>query len=193
MCACNLLSAISHLQQTSSRTHNQSQPRQTMWDNQLPPSMKPFKMGDIVFSASDFGLGFAIQNKYAPLMAILGEAGWGGAASTNWWASPSTDTVIVIMTQVAPFFNGLAGEVKPIVYTSLMDWEPSASVVVGPGGEREDGTPLTDPTEEQAALVGIGPIPVEGRWLEEAAVGATVDATGNVRRGSLKGSRVRRY
>ena len=57
-----------------------------MWQNQLPPSMKPFKMGPVTFKTSDFGLGMAIQNKYLPAMAVVGEAGWGGAASTNWWA-----------------------------------------------------------------------------------------------------------
>ena len=71
-----------------------------MWTNQLPPSMKPFKMGPVTFMASDFGLGMAIQNTHVPDLSIWGEAGWGGAASTNWWASPNSDTVIVAMTQV---------------------------------------------------------------------------------------------
>ena len=43
---------------------------------------------------------WAIQNAYQASNEIAGEAGWGGAASTNFWACPETDTVIVAMTQV---------------------------------------------------------------------------------------------
>jgi CubicO group peptidase (beta-lactamase class C family) len=78
-----------------------------MWTNQLPPSMKPFKMGAFTFKTSDFGLGMAIQNKYIPTLSIVGEAGWGGAASTNWWASPNTDTCIVAMTQASGVWVGV--------------------------------------------------------------------------------------
>lgn len=152
-----------------------------MWTNQLPPSMKPFKMGPITFKTSDFGLGMAIQNKYIPSMSIVGEAGWGGAASTNWWASPDTDTVIVAMTQVAPFFNGLAETARPITYTSLTDWEPPVDVVVSvPKGD--DELILTEPSDREAAKYGMGPIEL-AEWEEVLPDGSVV------KRGSLKGAR----
>lgn len=179
--ACVSLSPASRLPPLSlTPTHPHTPLFQLIWDNQLPPSMKPFHMGDIVFKTIDFGLGLGIQNKYVPAMSPLGEAGWGGAASTNWWASPSTDTVIVAMTQVAPFFNGFAETVRPVVYTSLVDWTPPTTRAA----ERADGTPLTEPSEEEAAKVGIGPI-VEA----EAAIVVEVapdGATAPVRRGSLR-------
>ena len=53
--------------------------------------------------------GMAIQNQYIPGMAVVGEAGWGGAGSTNWWACPETDTIIVAMTQVGRWVGGWVG------------------------------------------------------------------------------------
>lgn len=66
-----------------------------------------------------FGYGVAVQNVDVPLYAPLGEVSWGGAASTNWWASPETGTVIVGLTQVAPYSNLVADGVKPFAYAAL--------------------------------------------------------------------------
>lgn len=95
--------------------------------------------------------------------------------------SPDTDTVIVAMTQVAPFFNGLAETARPITYTSLLDWEPPVDVVVSvPKGD--DELILTAPSDREAAKYGMGPIEL-AEWDEVLPDGSVV------KRGSLKGAR----
>lgn len=88
------------------------------------PVLQPFKMGPTVFKTSDFGLGMAIQNKYLPAMAVVGEAGWGGAASTNWCVLHIYVCVCVyalyIHSRAHCFFSNTLHNNKQRVYVSYI-------------------------------------------------------------------------
>ena len=52
--------------------------------------------------------------------ARLGECGWGGAASTHYWVSPTDDLVVVAMEQTMPFNFNLESGLKKLVYDAIM-------------------------------------------------------------------------
>ncbi len=48
-----------------------------------------------------------------------GEYGWGGAASTHFWISPSDELVVVALTQYMPYSDRVERAIKPIIYKAL--------------------------------------------------------------------------
>lgn len=85
----------------------------------LCPAHPPWVLGVLRVTVQGFGYGLAVQNVDIENYAYIGELSWGGAASTNWWASPATDTIVIGLTQVAPFTNVLADTIKPLLYSGL--------------------------------------------------------------------------
>lgn len=92
-----------------------------MLTNQLPAAAPDVMMQGLRRKGVGFGLGFSTV--YAETSASapvpLGEAGWGGAASTHFWLSPKHNLAVVVLTQRMPFTFQAEAVVKPIVYQAI--------------------------------------------------------------------------
>ena len=93
-----------------------------MTTNQLPPKAFPIYFGKQVRHGTGFGLGFNVRVKDNPdwdPAAREGEWGWGGAASTHYWASPRDRLVVVTMEQTMPYSFDTEFAVKGPIYEAL--------------------------------------------------------------------------
>jgi CubicO group peptidase (beta-lactamase class C family) len=93
-----------------------------MTKNQLPKEAYPVTLNG-TRDGVGFGLGFSVvveQTAYTK-SSHVGEYGWGGAASTHFWISPTDDLAVVVLTQHMPFTFLLEDVVKPLVYEALLD------------------------------------------------------------------------
>jgi len=71
-----------------------------------------------------YGLGFYVAEDIAKsgLVGSVGEFGWGGAASTDFWADPEEELSVVFMTQLLPWGKyPLWPQFKTLVYQALVD------------------------------------------------------------------------
>ncbi|MEN8773471.1 MAG: serine hydrolase domain-containing protein [Akkermansiaceae bacterium] len=92
-----------------------------MTTNQLPDEIGSISLGERRHGTG-FGLGFSVR--IAPDQrwakdSVVGEYGWGGMASTHYWASPKHKLVVVTMEQTLPFNWNLERLIKPIVYEAI--------------------------------------------------------------------------
>jgi CubicO group peptidase (beta-lactamase class C family) len=90
-----------------------------MTKNQLSRNAFPMQMGGVPRKGVGFGLGFSVvveDQSDAP----DGVYGWGGAASTHFWISPSDDLAVVVLSQHMPFSPQLESAVKPLVYDAIV-------------------------------------------------------------------------
>jgi CubicO group peptidase (beta-lactamase class C family) len=101
---------------------------QLMHMNHLRDGLDLSKMAIGAFSetANDgvgFGLGFASTlGEVASGGLSSGDYYWGGAASTIFWVDPSTDLVVIFLTQLLPSNTfDFRGQLKNIVYSALAD------------------------------------------------------------------------
>ena len=95
---------------------------QQMTTNQLPDEAMPISLAGAPRPGVGFGLGFSVRvapNNGQP--DLLGEYGWGGAASTHFWISPKRDLVVVALQQYMPFHQRLETVIKPIIYEAITD------------------------------------------------------------------------
>jgi CubicO group peptidase (beta-lactamase class C family) len=100
-----------------------------MMMNHLPGNADMAAMGTPVHSETSyegigFGLGFSVVLDVATAKAAcsVGEAAWGGAASTAFWIDPAEDLVAVFMTQLMPSSTWpLRRELRSLVYQALVD------------------------------------------------------------------------
>ena len=53
--------------------------------------------------------------------ARVGEYGWGGAASTHFWVSPSDDLAVITMEQTKPYTWNLERSLKGMVYSATAE------------------------------------------------------------------------
>jgi CubicO group peptidase (beta-lactamase class C family) len=93
-----------------------------MTTNQLPKEAFPIYFGKQVRHATGFGLGFSIRtadSEWDPAGRV-GEYGWGGAASTHYWASPKDRLVVVTMEQTMPYGFDVEFAVKGLIYDALL-------------------------------------------------------------------------
>jgi len=91
-----------------------------MTTNQLPEEAMPIAIGE-PRPGVGFGLGFSVRTKdteWDP-QSRVGEFGWGGAASTHYWASPKDDLVVVTMEQTMPYSFALEFAVKGLIYDAI--------------------------------------------------------------------------
>ena len=95
---------------------------EAMTKNQLPDEAYPIALGG-QRDGVGFGLGFSVvvENTSYTAQSHIGEYGWGGAASTHFWISPSDDLAVVVLTQLMPFNFQLEHAVKPLVYDAILD------------------------------------------------------------------------
>jgi len=93
-----------------------------MRTNQLPRQIEAIAFGDEVRAGTGFGLGFAVQMAHEDSWdenAVVGEYGWGGAASTHYWISPKDELVVVTMEQTMPYNSKLEKALKPLIYSAI--------------------------------------------------------------------------
>ncbi len=93
-----------------------------MTHNDLPASILPIRFGEELRYGLGFGLGFNVRvehsDKWDPA-APVGEWGWGGAASTHYWASPKDDLVVITMEQTMPYNFNLETGLKGVIYSAV--------------------------------------------------------------------------
>ena len=92
-----------------------------MTRNQLPMSLIPIKkQPQERYQGLGFGLGFSVRvqpSDWVPASQI-GEYGWIGGASTEFWIAPQSELVVITLAQYMPF-SDLSRVVKQIVYDAL--------------------------------------------------------------------------
>jgi CubicO group peptidase (beta-lactamase class C family) len=96
---------------------------QQMTSNQLPEQAMPLTMAEVPRPGLGFGLGFSVRlaaNKGEPSF-MVGEYGWGGAASTHFWICPQRDLVVVALQQYMPFTQRLETAIKPVIYDAIVE------------------------------------------------------------------------
>jgi CubicO group peptidase (beta-lactamase class C family) len=97
--------------------------------NHLPGGRDLAAMGQPVFSETNydgigFGLGFSVvlDPTQAQVITSPGEYAWGGAASTLFWVDPVEEITVIGLTQLLPSSAyPIRQEIKPLVYSALVD------------------------------------------------------------------------
>lgn len=71
--------------------------------NHVLPELMPLVLGDPM-PGIGFGLGFSVlmDPGQAAILGSVGNHGWGGWASTKFWADPKEEIVGIFMTQYIP-------------------------------------------------------------------------------------------
>ena len=92
-----------------------------MLSNQLPASLIPLKVGEIVIPGTGFGLGFSIVvDPPIPGIADRGRAAWAGYANTYFWIDPSRRMIAMVLAQTFPFgAPPLELDFRRLVYQAL--------------------------------------------------------------------------
>jgi CubicO group peptidase (beta-lactamase class C family) len=94
-----------------------------MTHNEVPEVAMPIRFGKEMREGVGFGLGFnvrvATSAKWDPAGPV-GEWGWGGMASTHYWASPKDELVVVTMEQTLPYSFMLEWAVKQPIYDAIV-------------------------------------------------------------------------
>lgn len=95
-----------------------------MTTNQLPKAAYPIYFGKQIRHGIGYSFGFNVRveasDDWDPA-APVGEVGWGGAASTHYWASPKDDVIVVTLEQVRPYNFETEWAIKPIVYDAITE------------------------------------------------------------------------
>ncbi|MCY3742488.1 MAG: serine hydrolase [Candidatus Poribacteria bacterium] len=93
-----------------------------MTRNHLPAHLIPLdKKPDKRYAGLGFGLGVSVrvqQTDWIPTSQV-GEYGWIGGASTEFWISPRDELVVITLAQHIPF-SELSERVKPLVYAAIV-------------------------------------------------------------------------
>ena len=94
-----------------------------MTRNHLPNNLIPLdKKPDDRYGGLGFGLGVSVrvqQTDWVPASQI-GEYGWIGGTSTEFWISPRDELVSITLAQHIPF-SALSHTVKPLVYAAIVE------------------------------------------------------------------------
>ena len=97
-----------------------------MTRNHLPAHLIPLdKKPDKRYAGLGFGLGVSVrvqQTDWIPTSQV-GEYGWIGGASTEFWISPRDELVVITLAQHIPF-SELSEKVKPLVYDAILEETP---------------------------------------------------------------------
>jgi CubicO group peptidase (beta-lactamase class C family) len=97
-----------------------------MTQNHLSDDLVPIKLGPLPLANMGFGLDFAVRVKTGKgdPAGSLGEYGWGGAASTQFFVAPRENLIYVGMTQFMPSTPLYFQEASKILYKAVL--EPAA-------------------------------------------------------------------
>jgi CubicO group peptidase (beta-lactamase class C family) len=92
-----------------------------MTSNQLPEKAFPIHFGNEKRYGTGFGLGFCVRTEITTWdpAGHAGEYGWGGAASTHYWASPSDKLIVVTLEQIMPYEWDTEFGTKKIIYDAV--------------------------------------------------------------------------
>ncbi len=97
-----------------------------MTRNQLPAHLIPLdKKPDKRYAGLGFGLGVSVRVQQTDWMSAsqVGEYGWIGGASTEFWISLRDELVAITLAQHIPF-SELSERVKPFVYDAILEETP---------------------------------------------------------------------
>jgi len=92
-----------------------------MTSNQLPEKAFPIHFGTQKRLGTGFGLGFSVrtENTTWDPSGHVGEYGWGGAASTHYWASPADKLIVITLEQIMPYQWDTEFGVKKLIYDAV--------------------------------------------------------------------------
>ncbi len=94
-----------------------------MTRNQLPKHLIPLdKKPEERYAGLGFGLGVSVrvhQTDWVPASQV-GEYGWMGGTSAEFWISPRDELVAITLAQYVPF-SELSRVVKPLIYAAIME------------------------------------------------------------------------
>jgi CubicO group peptidase (beta-lactamase class C family) len=98
-----------------------------MTRNHLAEELIPIGLGPITLANMGFGLDFAVRVKTSEGQpaGALGEYGWGGAASTQFFVAPREKLICIGMTQFMPATQLYFQEASKILYKAVQ--EPTAA------------------------------------------------------------------
>lgn len=94
-----------------------------MTNNQLPEEAGWVRFGAEQRDGVGFSYGFSVvekPSKWDPA-AVVGEYGWGGAASTHYWVSPKDELVVITLEQVRPYRKLTEEGLKQLIYDAILD------------------------------------------------------------------------
>jgi CubicO group peptidase (beta-lactamase class C family) len=94
-----------------------------MTTNQLPNEAFPIHFDKDVRDGVGFGFGFSVatgKSKWDPA-ARVGEYGWGGAASTHYWSSPTDKLIVITLEQIMPYQRDTESGLKKIIYDAIIN------------------------------------------------------------------------
>jgi CubicO group peptidase (beta-lactamase class C family) len=92
--------------------------------NHLPESMIPVGWLPDVMHGYGFGLGVRVRvdDAQAGLLGSVGDYGWGGYASTNFFIDPKEELIAILMPQFLPSgYYPIRKEFRVLVYQALVD------------------------------------------------------------------------
>lgn len=92
-------------------------------DNQDLPALAVGSFSETPYAGTGFGLGFSVKTDVAKSQTSgsVGEYGWGGLASTNFFIDPVEDMVMIFMTQLIPSSSyAIRQELRAIVNGALV-------------------------------------------------------------------------
>ncbi len=94
-----------------------------MTQSHLPDDLVPIKLGPLPLPNMGFGLDFAVRVKTGKgePAGSLGEYGWGGAASTQFFVAPRENLIYVGMTQFMPSTPLYFQEASKILYKAVRE------------------------------------------------------------------------
>lgn len=92
-----------------------------MLSNQLPASLIPLRVGEIVIPGAGFGMGFSVVvDPPDPAIADRGRAGWAGYANTYFFIDPSRRMIAMVLAQTFPFGDSpLEPDFRRLVYEAV--------------------------------------------------------------------------
>jgi CubicO group peptidase (beta-lactamase class C family) len=92
-----------------------------MTSNQLPSAVFPIYFGKEKRPGTGFGLGFSVRTEITTWdpAGHVGEYGWGGAASTHYWASPKDKLIVMTFEQIMPYQWDTEFGLKKIIYDAV--------------------------------------------------------------------------
>lgn len=93
-----------------------------MTSNQLPPAAFPIYFGTEKHFGTGYGLGFSVRTEITTWdpSGHVGEYGWGGAASTHYWASPKDKLIVITLEQIMPYQADTESGLKKIIYDATL-------------------------------------------------------------------------
>jgi CubicO group peptidase (beta-lactamase class C family) len=94
-----------------------------MTTNHLAPELLPYELGGVPSPGQGYGLGFRVLMDLGQSQSVgsIGEAGWGGAASTTFWVDYEEDLIGVLMAQYQPPVHLMIPDFKVMAYQAIID------------------------------------------------------------------------